>query len=204
MRLTKNMREEILRKATAGVPVVNYKAKLQPVLQAVVCKHMPEPARLAYEDEESRLFLTTVHLEVKEGNGYNGRSMTFSKYDNDPVRGYAVQGRLVVRVDDASFDQARKGTLSYDLAAVVRKTGYLDKHYEQLVVMQNVRKRLKATLESVTTVKRLYDVLEPELHHLIPKEENAAVANLPAAAGPVVDDLRKLGAQFPDVPKVAK
>jgi len=204
MRLTKNMREEILRKATAGVPVVDYKAKLRPVLQAVVCKRMPEPARLAYEDEASRVFLTTISVEVREGNGYSGRSMTFGQYDDPPIRGYAVQGRMTVRVDDASFDQARKGTLHYDLAAAVRKTGYLDKHYEQLVVMENIRKRLKATLESVTTVKRLYDVLEPELHHLIPKEENAAVANLPAAAGPVVDDLRKMGAQFPDVPKVAK
>lgn len=66
--------------------------------------------------------------------------------------------------------------------------------------LQSVSERLRANLKAATTMKRLYEVLEPELHHYIPKDE--VKANLPACVAPVVDDLRKLGAVLPDVAKV--
>lgn len=203
MRLTKQMRQNILRKATANVPVIDYHKLLHPVLQKVICDHMPDAARAAYEDEASREYLSKNDVCVRHGNGYDGKTMWFYTHK---FALYAPRSDrdIVVRIDDASFNQLKMGSMARDLSEAVRKTGYFEKHYEQISLLESVKERLRATLWGVSTVKRLYDVLEPELHHLIPKEENPAVANLPAKAGPVVDDLRKLGAQIADVPKVEK
>lgn len=205
MRLNNQMRDNILRQATAQVPVVDYYALLMPVIQEAICKHMPAPARAAYEDEASRGYMSTIDVRLKEGNGYSGNGMYFGDHGNYKIYGMCSGRELTVRIDDISFEQTRRGTLGYDVASAVRKSGYFKKYHEQAELLKDVKKRLKATLESVTTVKRLYDVLEPELHHLIPKEDApAAKISLPAAAGPVVADLIKLGAQLPKVPKVEK
>jgi hypothetical protein len=71
--------------------------------------------------------------------------------------------------------------------------GVIDRHMKAKETLYSVKRRLRSALYSVNTVKRLYDVLEPELHHLIPKTENR---NLPVVSVKVVDDLRALGAEF--------
>ena len=73
-------------------------------------------------------------------------------------------------MDDASLERLKPETLHYDLSHAVIKSGFFHKHIEQEALFESVKKRLRDTLRSVTTIKRLYDVLEPELHHLIPKE----------------------------------
>jgi len=204
------MRNNILREATANVPIIDYRAKLAPVLQKVFYRHMPDPVKEAYNDGLGADYLCRVSLRIADGNGVGGNTMYFSNYGNVdlPIYGPRSSGRrgdFAVNLDTRAVDRLKKGTLEKDLATAVIRCGYYHKHYEQRRLLEDVKRRLKATLESVTTVKRLYDVLEPELHHLIPKEDvSAAKASLPAAAGPVVGDLRTLGAQLPKVPKVKK
>lgn len=210
MRLTKHTRANLLAKAIANVPTIDYAALLIPVIQDALCKHMPPEVKAVYDNEDTRKYLHTCEVYIRDGNGYGGRTMFLrSSAGSSGYRAdhefYGTQGerRLDIRVSPDVVSRLKKGTLMCDLTNAVIKSGYFDKHIEQEELFASVKRRLQATLDSVSTVKRLYDVLEPELHHLIPKE-NDKTANLPAAAAPVVDDLRKLGAQLPDVPKATK
>lgn len=204
MRLTNDIRDNIQRKALANVPVIDYHALLIPVIQGVLCGHMPDAVRAVYDDLDYRRYLIFTYVEVRDGN----RGMYIQNRDDSGYlanhRFYgAIPGRwneVVIRVDDASVGSIPKGTLHYDLSRAVIESGFYHKHIEQEALFESVKKRLRDTLYSVTTVKRLYDVLEPELHHLIPKEGDK-VACLPTTAAPVVDDLRKLGADLPTVQK---
>jgi hypothetical protein len=193
MRLTKDMRSNILRKAITNVPTVDYIALLTPVIQNVLFSHMPATVQEVYSNPSTRDFLKVARVDIRHGNQ--------SVYIPNDFYGMASSRYLTIRVDEASMPRFRKGSLDYNLSRAVVKSGLFNKHVEQKALFESVKRRLQSTLDSVTTVKRLYDVLEPELHHLIPREEDKT-ANLPAAAAPVVDDLKKLGALLPDVPKV--
>lgn len=208
MKLTKDIRANIARKALEHVPSIDYHALLIPIVQNVLRDHMPPEVRAVYDNKETREYLPRVHASIREGNGYNGTSM----WIQDPPglshyrasHGfYGLQEKscsLEIRVTPEVVERLKKGTLIYDLTQAVIKSGYFAAHMAQEQLLASVKKRLNDTLASVTTVKRLYDVLEPELHHLIPKEGDKKI-NLPATAAPVVDDLRKLGAVLPEVPK---
>lgn len=61
--------------------------------------------------------------------------------------------------------------------------------------------RLTNNLEAASTIKRLYEVLEPDLHRFIPKEpEKIRATGLPSVVAPVADDLRKLGVNLAETP----
>lgn len=204
MRLTKDIRNNIHRMALANVPVTDYLALLIPVVQGVLRDRMPPEVRAVYDNEDIRSYLNTAQVSLKDGNSY-----TYLKARN--AAGYLanwetygathiVHGVVSIRVDAASLAHLKEGTLGYALSDAVIKSGFYHKHVEQQALLASVEQRLSATLNSVGTTQRLYDVLEPELHHLIPKEGDKT-ANLPATAAPVADDLRKLGAELPTVPK---
>jgi hypothetical protein len=199
MRLTKHMRDHIFHKAMGNVPSIDYAELLWPVVQGVLCAHMPDHVRRAYDNPEDRKYLKSTEVQIREGNGYNGTSL----YLPNRVYGVTESSRIEIRVDEALTGYLKKGTLPHDLYHAVVKSGYFQKHLDQQGLLKSVKNRLRANLDSVNTVKRLYDVLEPELHHLIPKEADKT-ANLPATVAPVVDDLRKLGADLPTVAKAAK
>lgn len=187
MRLTNDMRGSMLRTAMKNIPNVDYMAMLEPIVQSVVRVHMPNAVRAAYDDTASRGYLKTVQVVFVDGN-----KRLWQKYR---VIGVALDRDLEIRVDDASFGAMTKGGLKYDLSNAVRKSGLIQKHQDQVALIESVQSRLKSTLASVTTTNRLREVLEPELHYIIPKE-NDPTANMPATAAPVADDLRKLGATF--------
>lgn len=192
MRLTNGIRDAILYKAMTGVPAIDYIAKLVPVIQGVIYKHMPDKVKAVYDDEDSRKYLHSTRCVIKDGNKW---------YWVEPLlRGLDNANNLEIQINPDAVSIMKKGTLRFDLSKAVIATGYVEKHIEQVELRKDVERRLRNTLRSVTTTKRLREVLEPELHHLIPVE-SASGANLPALAAPVVSDLRKLGAQLPDVPK---
>ena len=202
MRLTKDMRANILRTAMAQVPTIDYPALLVPLLQEVFCKHMPPEVKAVYDNPETRPYLKQIDVWIKDGNGYGTKSMkpeTKGTGYHGEFFGASSIRSIDIQVDERAVSRLKKGTLYYDLTHAVVKSGYFDKHIEQQQLLADVRKRLGATLDAASTVKKLYDVLEPELYYLIPKEDDKSV-KLPAMAAPVVDDLRKLGAVLPAVP----
>lgn len=197
MRLTNDIRANIARKALANVPTIDYLKQLVPVVQAVLYEHMPPKAKAAYDDPESRVFLMSHQVRARISGTYSDTVRL-----PDSVYGFTDRNTSTVDVqtDARALDAWKAGTLKHDMTKAIVESGLFAAHIKQQELLKSVKKRLEATLSSVTTVKRLYDVLEPELHHLIPKEQDKT-ANLPATVAPVVADLRALGAVLPDVPK---
>lgn len=206
MRVTNDIRRNILNAATKSVPTIDYHAKLAEMIQAVLVENMLPTVLAAYNDTKSRQYLRTVAVVIKDGNG-NGSSMNLY-YKNGrgcmsaPFQFYGIHGdhTIYIQVNKAAVAALKKDSLSYKLSAAVIKSGFYQAHYDQDLLLSQVKARLNATLDACTTTKRLYEVLETELHHLIPAD-NDKVANLPATAGPVVADLRRLGAELPTVPR---
>lgn len=103
-------------------------------------------------------------------------------------------------MDDAEHtSRLPAGSLYAAVVTAVAASGLVDAYFAQEDLRKSVSKRVRDNLEAAKTFKQLYEILEPELHHYIPKDE--AKAQLPACVAPVVDDLRKLGAVLPETPK---
>lgn len=194
-RLTNQMRTNLLQAATKAVPVIKYGELLAPIIQEVLCAHMTPKLYAAYKDEASRPYLQHGNINIRDGNQRS--TMSILKSTGEYVKFYGLLNEYhTLNIHESALGLLAKGTWKFDVAHAVIKSGYYHKHWEQEQLLASVKTRLNATLQGVSTIKRLYDVLEPELHHLIPKETSATI-NLPATAGPVVEDLRKLGATLP-------
>jgi len=179
----------------AGLPVVNYVTLIHELVQEVVIAHAPEQVRVMYDDPDLRDYLTDVRFEVKVGNKHV--PMWQGKDRNtESIKGL-TKGITIQMMDDAGRIPA--GSLYQTLIGKLKESGLVDKYFAQDELRDSVRKRLKANLRASGTFKQLYANLEPELHHYIPKDELRA--QVPACVAPVVDDLRKLGADLPTVPK---
>ena len=107
---------------------------------------------------------------------------------------------MIIRMDDAEHIQRLpEGSVYKAIVTRLANEGLVTGFFAQEELRDNVSKRVRANLKAATTIKSLYTILEPELHHFIPQDE--AKAQVPACVAPVVDDLRKLGAVLPEVPK---
>jgi hypothetical protein len=178
----------------AGLPVVNYVTLIHELVQDVVIAHAPEQVRVMYDDPDMRDYLANSQIEVKVGNKHVPMWQRGS--DADHIKGL-TKGITIQMMDDAG--RMPEGSLYQTLIAKLKASGLVDKYFGQDDLRSSVRSRLKANLAASTTFKQLYANLEPELHHYIPKDELRA--QVPACVAPVVDDLRKLGADLPTVPK---
>lgn len=207
MRINNEIRASIERQIFKSIPVINYEQLLLPLVQKVIYDHMPPTVKAAYDDPESRKYLKRGRVYARAAGSYSSATMMHAG-DESGNRHEAVFGvaggdeAIEVVMDESSNIRYKEGTLRLDLYRAIKASGYYEAHVAQNELLNDTRKRVKANLASVTTLKRLYDVLEPELHHLIPKEpEKIKVAGLPSCVAPVVADLRKLGADLPDTPK---
>jgi hypothetical protein len=181
----------------AGLPVVNYITLIHELVQEVVIVHAPEQVRVMYDDPDLRDYLNDVRIEVKVGNKHVPMWQGNDR-NTESIKGL-TKGITIQMMDDAG--RMPEGSLYQTLIAKLKESGLVDKYFGQDDLRDSVHKRLKANLQASTTFKQLYANLEPELHHYIPKDELRA--QVPACVAPVVDDLRKLGADLPTVPKAA-
>ena len=191
-RLTNDLRDSIHRKIMTGLPVVDYKALIRTLVQDTIMEFAPQQVRELYAEHANRAYLDRKHVEIRDDN--NRGTGLYELF-------YGLQGALTVRMDPRMEPILKDGTLAHALYTRLRDRQLFEEHKKQQVLRENVSKRLKGNLYAVSTIKRLYDVLEPELHHFIPKELEVVKASLPSTVAPVVDDLRKLDAMLPDAPK---
>lgn len=195
-RLTNDLRGDMFRKIMEGLPNRNYDTEIHKVVQAAVVQFMDPKVRAVYEDEKLRSVLNKGDVRISNGS----RNL----YLYNAAQGRYVVGlnrSLEIRVADHDLpDRVKEGSLYHHLLFKTDLVALVKAHYEQEELRERVSKRLKANLAAATTIKRLYDVLEPELHGFIPRE-TATEKLLPATVAPVVDDLKKLGLVVPDVPK---
>lgn len=197
-RLTNDMRNHIFNKIMKGLPNRNYETELHVVVQAAVVEFMDPKVRAVYDDKIMRDMLQTADVRISTG------SRNLYLYNSD--RGRYVIG-LVKQLDIRTADHAwperiPEGELYHHLLFKTNLVELVNAHYAQEELREQVSKRLRANLNAATTFKKLYEILEPELHNFIPREASKE-ASLPACVAPVVDDLKKLGLVVPEVPKAA-
>jgi hypothetical protein len=189
-RLTNEMRDRIVAQAIANLPAQNHHAEARKIIEKTIWWQAPPPVQTLLKDDRLRRALACTQLYVMMGNRY-----VFNYLDADGFLGICddrAGGRYPVKV---YMDQeaANRGVFS-SIHAALHADGVVQRCIEQRDLLENVKRRLKSAVYSVNTLKRLHDVLEPELHHLIPKAE---VSPLPVASFRVADDLKKLGAELP-------
>ena len=193
MRLTNDTRDNILRRAIANLPAIDYSAEIRDIVQGAVTCAMPPEVRAAWDNADTMRYLWTADVDIKDGNkhimtvgGIRGISSEQLHYSNT----------LRVFMDEAAQGISRP--IAAKIASALRASGKVAAYQNDRAKLQGVKDRLKAALYSVGTVRRLYDVLEPELHHLIPV---IADHKVPVVSVRVADDLRALGAQLPEPPQ---
>lgn len=199
MRLTNDTRDSIHRKIMSDLPTVDYPAQIHALVQKVVVENMDPALRAVYDNSNLRPYLRRTQLEVCKGNAH---VPLWSSDDTKYVVGLP-NGLIRLQVDDLTArTETHRDTLWGKLVNALNESKLVDKYFEQKDLYDTVSRRVKHNIYTATTVKRLYDILEPELHHYIPKVSDTPM--LPATVAPVVDDLRKLGKKLPVVPKAAK
>lgn len=182
-RLTKDARNALYRQIMQGIPNVDYLKLIGDIAQEEIIRFAPKVVQAVYVDEKTRKYLDQRHFNLKRGN-----SSLLWRYC------YGLTEDLVLRMDEGVMAYLKEGTVHHAIATRINADNLMDKHLEQEALRESVSKRLKSNLEAASTIKKLYDVLEPELHRFIPKEPEAVKkVNLPATVAPVVDDLKKLG-----------
>jgi len=195
-RVTNDLRGSMERKIMKDLPSRNYAKEIHALVQEIVAEHMEPKVRALYDNPDLRGHLKTAGLEVKMGNRY----VLMNRIGEDLVLVYGLRSRLSIRMDDAeNASRLPEGSLYRDIVTKLHEAGLVAAYFAQDELRANVYARLRANLAASKTFKQLYANLEPELHHYIPKDETAA--QVPACVAPVVDDLRKLGADLPTVPK---
>lgn len=192
-RLTNDMRDHILLKIMHGLPNIDYEAKIKELVQSTVIEFAPEQVQALYANEDTRKYLSYLLVCIRDGNGYRAAVSDF--------RVYGLAKEMSIQTDHRSEVLLKEGTLFHALYTRLKSSDLIGKNKAQDELRDSVKKRLRANLAAASTVKKLYEILEPELHVYIPVIAEDGKKNLPACVAPVVDDLRKLGAQLPEVPK---
>lgn len=187
-RLTNDLRDDIFRKIMKGLPNRDYKVDLHKVVQDAVAQFMDPKVRAVYDDEKLRRLLNDSYVRISSGS-----KCLYLNGVGETERIIGLRHEMDIRVADYDLpDRVKEGTLYHHLLFKTNLVALVRAHYEQEELRERVSKRLRANLAAATTIKKLYDVLEPELHGFIPRETETEKL-LPAIVAPVVDDLKKLG-----------
>jgi len=184
-RLTNEMRDSILAKIMHGLPNVDYVSQVKKLVQDIIIEFAPKQVQELYADEKTRRYLHEGYAEVRDGN----RRIDGLGYWSGV---YGLINGVTVQLDERSEALLKDGTLYHALYTRLKASELVRMYADQEELRKSVRQRLKANLAAASTVKRLYEVLEPELHHYIPVIVEGK-STLPACVAPVVDDLKKLG-----------
>lgn len=197
-KVSNELRSSLYHTIMKDLPSRDYAKEIHAVVQEVVLAHAPKQVQELYADENTRKYVNQGYVEVSKGNQH---VVLYRNGGSGHV--YGLKGQMTIRMDDAeNTHRMPDGSLYKDVVTRLANEGLVTAYFAQYDLRKSVSERLRANLKAATTIKRLYEVLEPELHHYIPKDE--VKANLPACVAPVVDDLRKLGAVLPEVAKVVQ
>ena len=195
-RVTNDLRDNLERQIMKDLPSRDFIKEIHALVQEIIIVHAPEKVRVMYDDPDLRDYLQDARLDVRRGN----QSVSMFKSGEGWQYVYGLKSQLTIRMDDAeNASRLPEGSLYRDIVTKLHKAGLVDAYFAQEELRVSVRNRVRANLRASGTFKQLYANLEPELHHYIPKDE--VKAQVPACVAPVVDDLRKLGAVLPEVPK---
>jgi hypothetical protein len=196
-RLTNDMRDSIRRNIMKGLPNRNYETEIYNLLQGVVVAFMDPRVKAVYEDVSLRPLLQRHDVRISTG------SKNLYLYNATDRYIVGLNKQMEIRIADYDLpDRVPEGSMYHHILFKTKLVELVRAHYAQDELREQVSKRLKANLAAATTIKRLFEILEPELHGYIPVIVEGK-STLPACVAPVVDDLKKLGLVVPEVPKAS-
>lgn len=190
-RLTNDMRDNIRIRIMAGLPNVDYLAQISVLIQSTIIEFAPKQVQELYSNDGSKHYLKRSNVELRGDFGSRRRYLNFGNV-------YGLKQDISFNVDPRVGETLQDGSLIHALYTRLLNSEMIKKYNDQITLRDSVVERIKANLAAATTIKKLYTVLEPELHGYIPKEADP-VNNLPTTVAPVADDLRKLGANLPEM-----
>ena len=189
-RLTNDMRDSIRIRIMTGLPNVDYTVQIKALFQSTILEFAPNQVQELYADENTKNYLLKTSVELRGDWGDGKRYLLLHNI-------YGLKQDISFNVDPRVEVTLKEGSLIHALYTRLHESGLISKHKDQIILRDSVVKRLRSNLQAATTIKRLYTILEPELHGYIPRVADLT-SNLPATVAPVVDDLRKLGANLPE------
>lgn len=196
MRLTKSHRYALRQQILATLPVVDFDTQILDVLRAAALPFAPEPVRPILNAPEYWPLFREIYVSVRDGNDTVWSRTVRGMYGGDDT----AEGRLSVNVRGMYAEGSYKAAL----VKALNNSGVLARYVDYTQRRKDVEYRIRRVLDAATTVKQLYEVLEPELHTFVREIEGTkpppvALAQLPVASRKVVDDMRLLGAALPEV-----
>jgi hypothetical protein len=188
MNLNKDHKSIIVRKIMADIPVIDYSAQAQALLQAKAVEKMPAEVRAIYDNPDLRGWLQSRHVFL-EGhlhtcNMFWQRTSNVAEYGGHSMYAYRVHNnigeedrKLVVDVKSQLDELARAAEAQWRARC-------------------SMEDKLKTVLTGIRTLKQAKALLEPELHKYLPEEppKNGKPAQASTALVPyVVAGLREMG-----------
>jgi hypothetical protein len=188
MNLNKDHKSIIVRKIMADIPVIDYSAQAQALLQAKAIERMPAEVRAIYDNPDLRGWLQSRHVSL-EGhlhtcNMFWQRTSNVAEYGGHSMYAYRVHNnigeedrKLVVDVKSQLDELARAAEAQWRARC-------------------SMEDKLKTVLAGIRTLKQAKTLLEPELHKYLPEEppKNRKPAQASTALVPyVVAGLREMG-----------
>ncbi len=195
-RVTNYLRDQMHREIMKDLPTRDFCKEIHALAQSIILTHTPKEVKALYDDITLRKYLPRHNFSVRVGN----KSVCLWHGNDRHDEVYGLTDGITVRMDDyENAHRLKEGSLYRELVTKLHESGLVSGYFEQDELRVGVSRRLRTNLIAASTYKKLYEILEPELHHYIPKDEETP--QLPACVAPVVDDLRKLGADLPHTPK---
>jgi|688.fasta_scaffold22801_12 hypothetical protein len=184
MNLNKTHKELIVRKIMADIPMIDYAAQAQSILQAKAIEKMPAEVRAVYDNPDMRHWLATryasnhTHLsgsyifwQCKKGAG-DWLYVVRCGHNDDPE-----DRELVAEVHDQIYELAKAAE-------------------EQWKARRSMEDKLRMMFYDIRTLKQAKTLLEKELHKYLPEEppKEPKPAQASTALVPyVVAGLREMG-----------
>lgn len=169
-RLTKSMRDNIMSNIMADVPVKNYRDILSEFL--------------------NKSCLTLLPPEIQAFHGTPAwRFISVQQVWFDGIGHISVAG--LPESSWSSFAHNNPDPIWKALSNILDTEGIFEQFKVYTKQRLEMRDKLKHLLASASSVKKLREVLAPDLHDYIPEDDEIVTANLPVPA--IVEELKAMG-----------
>ncbi len=188
MNLDKGYKARIVRAIMADIPVIDYSAQAQALLQAKAIERMPAEVRAIYDNPDLRGWLQ-ARMVFFEGH-LHACSMFWQRTSN--VAHYGGHSVYAERTHNNIGEEDRK--LVAEVKAQMDKLARAAE--AQWRVRCSMEDKLFSMLASIRTLRQAKTLLEPELHKYLPEElpKSRKPAQASTALVPyVVAGLREMG-----------
>jgi hypothetical protein len=188
MNLNKGHKAKIVLDIMADIPMIDYSAQAQALLQAKAIEKMPAEVRAVYDNPDMRHWLAKRWVQFT--NHLSSSNIFWHRSSNDVSRGHTSLYAYKVHYNSAPEDRelvSEAHDQIYELAKAAE---------EQWKARRSMEDKLRMMFYDIRTLKQAKTLLEPELHKYLPEEppKEPKPAQASTALVPyVVAGLREMG-----------